>query len=188
MTSSRRNGAGGPRRAVRRSPASDIFSAGSCSTSCHGREARSPRFTEMFDQAASSRSTDGHQPDPAERVNHWLQKLCTFEPDKRPTAAMGDHRVETCGPSAAPPTRDTRSSAAADPRYPRSTTTELRNSDAVTPKYVVESVSEGQAAFGVATSVIDTLGDVSRALSSSSGPAFGLGALEKKSTAPSLDP
>ena len=98
-------------------------------------------------------------------VDVWLQSLCAFAADKRPTAENAlSSLAELLAPSPARPTPV----AAPDPLPSESDAPELdyRNlpqGHALTHKFIVEK-KLGQGTFGVVYKVIDTLGDVARAV------------------------
>jgi serine/threonine protein kinase len=90
----------------------------------------------------------------------WLQALCTFSPQKRPSAVEAGAELERIvaarRPSILPPSPD---GSEAAPDYQN-----LSKGYALTRKYVVQERLGKPGAFGVVYKVFDTLADTDRAL------------------------
>ena len=150
------------------SAASDIFSAGLVLYELFTGEKPFATFTEMFDQGSVfAVKPTGHRPDLPKGFDEWLQKLCTFEPDSRPTPAWAIIQLNTLLNPSAPSTPEELPAPPPEPPAPPAPQlnyAELAAQTQLTPKYVVEKRLGKPGAFGVAYKVIDTLGDVSRAM------------------------
>lgn len=145
------------------SPASDLFSAGLLLYELFTGEKPFSSFTDMFDQKAIfAVSASALRPELPMSIDEWLQKLCTFEPDKRPSAAAALIELEHL----LNPSDDLveEVSSPSEPSAPEPNYSDLTPQYQLTPKYVVEKRLGKPGAFGVAYKVIDTLGDVSRAI------------------------
>jgi serine/threonine protein kinase len=147
------------------SPSSDIFSVGLVLYELFTGEKPFATFTEMFDQTGVfAVKPSEHRPDLPNGFDEWLQKLCTFDPDERPTAATTLTELQILlDPS---PGSELEVSATPPPEVftPQLNYGELAAQTQLTPKYVVEKRLGKPGAFGIVYKVIDTLGDVSRAM------------------------
>lgn len=149
------------------SPSSDIFSAGLVLYELFTGERPFATPTELFDQnAIFVTKPTAHQPGLPKGFNEWLQRLCTFEPDKRPSAAWAIAELKMLlNPNAASePEVGPPPSVPPEVPTPQLNYSELAAQTQLTPKYVIEKRLGKPGSFGVAYKVIDTLGDVSRAM------------------------
>lgn len=149
-------------------PVSDIFSAGLVLYELFVGEAPFKTTTELFEQKAVFAVKPSElRPDLPKGFDAWLQKLCTFEPSKRPApewalselTSLLDQRAASASEERAPHSTAERESATPELDYAN-----LQAQTQLTPKYVIERRLGKPGSFGVAYKVIDTLGDVSRAM------------------------
>lgn len=149
---------------------SDLFSAGLVLYELFVGERPFTGATEVFDQGAkfSTKPSELRSEVPA-GFDEWVQKLCTFEPDKRPTAAWAlaelakmFQRSQTPPATADAPEEEAQSEP--EPELPTIDYSKLEPGTSLTSKYLVEGRLGKPGAFGVVYKVIDTLGDVSRAV------------------------
>lgn len=150
------------------SPASDMFSAGLVLYELFVGARPFKTTTELFEQKA----VFGVKPHSARPQLHsgfdaWLQNLCGFEPSQRPTPAQALLELKNLlTPNAASGSEDVASSPSivSEPTAPQLDYSNLLPQTQLTPKYVVERRLGKPGSFGVAYKVIDTLGDISRAM------------------------
>jgi serine/threonine protein kinase len=150
------------------SPSSDLFSVGLVLYELFTGERPFKTPTELFDQkAVFAVKPSGARPELPKGFDEWLQTLCAFEPDKRPTPAWAQTELKVLlEPSAASESEGGTSppKSALEPIAPQLDYSNLLAQTQLTPKYVIEKRLGKPGSFGVAYKVIDTLGDVSRAI------------------------
>jgi len=148
-------------------PASDLFSVGLVLYELFTGERPFETHTELFERKA----VFAVKPSAARTVlpkgfDAWLQNLCAFEPDERATPGWALAELKMLlDPSAASESGGVAASAPApEPASPQLDYSNLLAQTQLTPKYVVEKRLGRPGSFGVAYKVIDTLGDISRAM------------------------
>ena len=150
------------------SPSSDIFSVGLLLYEIFVGEAPFKTTTELFEQKAVFAVRPSElRPELPKGFDAWLQQLCTFEPSKRPAPERALSELTSLLEQAA--ASASTESATASPVEHESAAPELDYANLqaqtqLTPKYVIERRLGKPGSFGVAYKVIDTLGDVSRAM------------------------
>jgi serine/threonine protein kinase len=149
-------------------PASDLFSVGLVLYELFTGERPFKTPTELFEQkAVFAVKPSSARPELPKGFDAWLQKLCTFEPGDRPSAVWALTELQTLlDPSAASsPVVDAPPAAPLpEPAAPQLDYSNLLPNTQLTPKYVIEKRLGKPGSFAVAYKVIDTLGDVSRAM------------------------
>ncbi len=149
-------------------PASDLFSVGLVLYELFTGERPFNTPTELFEQnAVFAVKPSAVRPELPKGFDEWLQKLCAFEPDQRPTPAWALAQLRSILDRSAAPESAEDASPPTPPPEPASPHLDYSNLLAqtqLTPKYVVEKRLGKPGSFGVAYKVIDTLGDVSRAM------------------------
>ncbi|MFE3001412.1 protein kinase [Nocardia sp. NPDC059246] len=151
------------------SPASDIFSAGLVLYELFTGEKPFAGPTEVFDQSGvfpvKPSLVRGELP---EGFDEWLQNLCAFDPDNRLTARQAVAELAIMLASGGADSSDKPVSPPA-PMLPETEPATATDYSRLTPgtllasKFLVEK-RIGAGAFGVVYKVIDTLGDVPRAV------------------------
>lgn len=150
------------------STASDIFSVGLVLFELFTGERPFRTLTELFEQMAVFVVKPSIlRPELPKGFDAWLQKLCAFEPGQRPTSGWA---IEELKAILEPSTGSAMEDSAPLPEptvestQPQLDYSNLLPQTQLTLKYVVEKRLGKPGSFGVAYKVIDTLGDVSRAM------------------------
>ncbi|MFY1574770.1 methylation-associated defense system protein kinase MAD6 [Verrucosispora sp. WMMD703] len=148
------------------SPASDVYSAGLVLYELFTGEKPFSSPTDVYDQGGvfPAKPSDLRSEVPT-AIDNWLQKLCSFDPDQRPSAAQANEDLR--GLLAARDSDDFGGEPLATPAETEAASLvdygRLVPGTMLTSKYLVEK-RIGAGSFGVVYKVIDTLGDVPRAV------------------------
>ena len=149
-------------------PASDMFSVGLVLFELFTGERPFRTPTELFEQrAVFAIKPSAARPELPKGLDIWLQKLCSFEPGQRATPSWALAELNMIlEPSAgfAAEAAEPPSAPDIEPPQPQLDYSNLLPQTQLTPKYVVEKRLGKPGSFGVAYKVIDTLGDISRAM------------------------
>ena len=152
------------------SPSSDVFGAGLVLYELFTGQRAFSSPTELFDQSGVFPiKPSAHRAEIAPPLDAWLQRLCTFDPDQRLTAAAAidalDEALAASTPAEPAPPAQTLSTPPPEPE-PASPTIDWTNvprGTLLAGKLEVQT-RLGRGTFGVVYKVVDTLGDVTRAL------------------------
>jgi len=158
------------------SPASDVFGAGLVLYEIFTGQRPFSSPTEVFDQGgAFPIKPSALRAEIAPALDDWLARLCAFDPDQRPTAAAAIEALDLAlaaplqvEPVTPPANEAMRSSStpAPQPETPAPSAidwTNIPRGTLLAGKLEVQS-RLGRGTFGVVYKVVDTLGDVTRAL------------------------
>ncbi len=150
------------------SPASDVFSAGLVLYELFAGDRPFGSPTELFDQSGVFPvKPSAHRAELTAALDAWLQRLCTFDPALRPSARDGIAALDAvlaASRSAEPePAVVTPTPSPPTPPVDAHDWTALPRGTLLAGKLEVQE-RLGRGAFGVVYKVVDTLGDVTRAL------------------------
>lgn len=153
------------------SPSSDVFGVGLVLYELFTGQRPFVSPTELFDQnGVFPEKPSSHRAEIAGPLDAWLQHLCTFDPDGRPTAAEALealHEVLAAstpdGPGEASPSVDPLRDERSPTPAPAVDWTNVARGTLLAGKLEVQA-RLGRGTFGVVYKVVDTLGDVTRAL------------------------
>ena len=151
------------------SPSSDVFGAGLVLHELFTGQRPFSSPTELFDQGAVfSTKPSAHRAEIAPALDEWLQQLCTFNPEQRPTAAAAIEALNAALAASLPVEPVTPAETTATPATEASAPTaidwaNIPRGTLLAGKLEVQSCL-GRGTFGVVYKVVDTLGDVTRAL------------------------
>jgi len=146
-------------------PGSDVFSAGLILYELFTGERPFKNPTEVFDQGAVfPQKPSALRGELTAEYDAWLQRLCTFAPDDRPTARWAMERLESLSTPAPVPLPASPLPPEPEPAVPTLDYAKLEPGTQLTNKYVIERRLGQAGAFGVVYKAVDTLGDVPRAI------------------------
>ncbi|MEP3480584.1 MAG: protein kinase [Fuerstiella sp.] len=150
------------------SAASDVFSVGIVLYELFAGERPYGNASEMLDQSCVfSVVPSKHQPDLPAGFDEWLQAMCAYDKDKRPSAKETLAQLEKilAPPSDSndgePPSTDDPATGGDDAEDSEPDFKNLPAGYQLTRNYVVQE-KLGSGGFGVVYKVIDTFGDISR--------------------------
>jgi serine/threonine protein kinase len=148
-------------------PASDLFSVGLVLHELFTGERPFKTPSELFEQeAVFAVKPSAARPELPKGFDGCLQKLCTFEPSERPTpdSVLAELKVLAGPAEAVASGRASAPSPVVEAVRHQLDYTNLISQTQLTSKFVVERRLGKPGSFGVVYKVIDTLGDVSRAI------------------------
>ncbi len=149
------------------SPASDVLSAGLILYELFAGSPAFENLTELVDQEGQFPVKPSQlRSDLPAGLDAWLQALCVYQPEQRPSAASARGRLAEISrtPAAGPAIEPTPPSSEALPPVLPPDYLNLPPGHQLTSKFVVEKRLGKPGAFGVVYKVIDTFGDVARAV------------------------
>jgi serine/threonine protein kinase len=146
--------------------ASDVFSAGLVLYEMFVGERPFKNQTEVFDlEAVFPQKPSQLRSELSPAFDAWLQQICIFDPDKRITARAAREEMATLTePAAATSTLSPSPNPPLPIQEPALDYSNLDPGTQITSKYVVEKRLGRPGSFGVVYKVVDTLGDVPRAM------------------------
>ncbi|XZE45219.1 methylation-associated defense system protein kinase MAD6 [Pirellulaceae bacterium SH467] len=150
------------------SPSSDVFSAGLILYETFTGDRPFKDQSEIFSQSGVfPQKPSSLRSELSTGYDNWLQRLCSFDPDKRPSAKWALERlIELASPSTLtePKPKSVSSASVSLPKIPPVDYSKLESGMQLTSKYVIEKRLGRPGSFGVVYKAIDTLGDVPRAI------------------------
>lgn len=156
------------REPMNASPSSDVFGAGLVLYELFTGQRPFSSPTELFDQnGVFPIKPSAHRTEIAAALDEWLQRLCIFDPNQRLSATAAIEALDVALAAPEPAEQVTPSKAASTP-LPRPETpaidwTDVPRGTLLAGKLEVQA-RLGRGTFGVVYKVVDTLGDVTRAL------------------------
>jgi serine/threonine protein kinase len=149
------------------SPASDVLSAGLILYQLFAGSPAFENLTELVDQEGQFPVKPSQlRSDLPAGLDAWLQALCVYQPEQRPSAPSARGRLAEISrtPVAGPAVEPETTSSEALPSVLPPDYLNLPPGHQLTSKFVVEKRLGKPGAFGVVYKVIDTFGDVARAV------------------------
>lgn len=148
---------------------SDVFGAGLVLYELFTGERPFADPTEVFDQAGVfPQKASTHRQEVTAALDAWLQKLCAFDPAERPSAGEALSQLDAILAASASTDLDEASTLTAPELVPAELAVALEYGDLPRGTLLLNKLEvqekRGSGSFGVVYRVVDTLGDVTRAI------------------------